>query len=140
MRSWSSGRGDLIDHAQKTLHAALRGGSDGGSAGAHSHDAAGPCDPEVICLRYGTRPRRTVESRGGLSAALNTEADVWLPCDAGSSDTASPSSTRALHDFQLSCSLAPVDAPTPPVRGGAAAAPTLRPKRVRTASGIVPAL
>ncbi|KAL7529131.1 hypothetical protein ACHAXR_005615 [Thalassiosira sp. AJA248-18] len=95
-------------------------------------------DPEIIRLRYGTRPRTSIDTCGGISVALDLELDVNLCRVLGSeeSNTKMDNSTNfnVLHDFHLSCSLAGNS------QSGVQNSPPMKPTNIRTVSGVVPTL
>jgi len=89
---------ELVIQGRKTLHTASRRMPSG------TNNTS--IDPEIIRLRYGTRPRSTSGTCVGISVTLDLEVDVLLrktrhdePSDAA----------HALQDFHLSCSYAQCD-------------------------------
>jgi hypothetical protein len=84
---------DLITKGRETIHRASRlHFTTGGSV----EDV--PNDPQILRLRYGTRPRAFSDTQKGLSAVIDLELDMYLPNRVGA--------TNELHDFHVSCTLA----------------------------------
>ncbi|KAK1743792.1 hypothetical protein QTG54_005389 [Skeletonema marinoi] len=79
---------DLIHKGRETIHKAARLNSTGGSL---------DNDPQILRLRYGTRPRTVSDTQKGLSAVIDLELDMHLPHQRES---------KELHDFHVSCTLA----------------------------------
>ena len=101
-------RSDLIHKGLETIHKAARlhSTTDG------SVDISN--EPQILRLRYGTRPRTFSDTQNGLSAVIDLEADICLP---------SKHESEAIHDFHLSCTLVSTVGPSV--------------DNVRTSSGVV---
>jgi len=121
-------RSELVYKGRKTLHAASR----------PCHLAECWSDPETIRLRYGTRPRTSIGTCGGMSVVLDLELDVMMHSFDGDEEPSANKdgslSSNVLHDFHLSCSLANNN--QSPSYGSS----TTTPKSIRTVSGVVPTL
>ncbi len=104
-------RSDLIMKGRETIHKASRIHSTGGSV---EHI---PNDPQILRLRYGTRPRAFSDTQKGLSAVIDLELDMYLN---------QPGKTNELHDFHVSCTLA------------SKLEPKVTVDNIRTQSGVVP--
>ena len=85
-------RSDLIHKGRETIHNASRFHSTAGSVDI-------PNDPQILRLRYGTRPRTFSDTQRGLSAVIDLELDMHLPIKHGKKED-------ELHDFHVSCALA----------------------------------
>eukprot|EP00984_Skeletonema_dohrnii_P007081 scaffold2543_cov94-Skeletonema_dohrnii-CCMP3373.AAC.4 len=81
---------DLIQKGRETIHKASRLNSAGGSVDVSN-------DPQILRLRYGTRPSTVSDTQKGLSAVIDLELDMHLPHKRESTE---------LHDFHVSCTLA----------------------------------
>eukprot|EP00986_Skeletonema_menzelii_P020257 scaffold30651_cov154-Skeletonema_menzelii.AAC.10 len=83
-------RSDLIQKGLETIHKAARlhSTTDG------SLDIS--YEPQILRLRYGTRPRTYSDTQNGLSAVIDLETDIYLP---------SKHEPETIHDFHLSCTL-----------------------------------
>jgi len=81
---------DLIHKGRETIHKASRLNLAGGSVDVSN-------DPQILRLRYGTRPRTVSDTQKGLSAVIDLELDMHLPHKRES---------KELHDFHVSCTLA----------------------------------
>mmetsp|Transcript_22822 Transcript_22822/g.43020 ORF Transcript_22822/g.43020 Transcript_22822/m.43020 type:complete len:566 (-) Transcript_22822:4859-6556(-) len=129
-------RSELVYQGRKTLHAASRCNFNA-STKIFSNSLEWS-DPEIVRLRYGTRPRTSMENSRGISVMLDFEVDVIMR-SRSESDEPNPnekntSSSNVLHDFHLSCSLAGNN--QSPLHSSSASSPT----SIRTVSGVVPTL
>lgn len=83
-------------------------------------------EPEIIRLRYGTRPRTSMDTIG-VSVVLDLELDVCLPKYTSYDADGKEQQSIVLHDFHVSCSLVQKDQSSPATI-----------TKVRTVSGVVP--
>jgi hypothetical protein len=129
---------DLVNMGRMALHSAYSCPT----SPLHPAKASGPPNEPVIeRLRFGVRPRRSDEIRGGISATLDLEIDVTM--GRRSTGASSPPVLVVLHDFHLSCSLASVDRRLPPRpldTLATTATTTATPTNIRTICGVVPTL
>jgi len=111
-------RSELVEQGRRTLHAATR----------PNHSTNNWNDPEIIRLRYGTRPRTSSVGCTGITVVLDLELDVMMPSRVGIRDTMNGDATECngLHDFHISCTKV--------------ASSNTTPRKLRTASGVVPSL
>ncbi|KAL9188180.1 hypothetical protein ACHAXT_006558 [Thalassiosira profunda] len=124
----SVAQAELVRRGRKALHEASRCNF---NTTTKSSGSDGYFDPEVCRLRYGTRPRTSLETSGGISSVLDLEIDVYVPSDGKS--RASSADTGVFHDFHLSCALANKHQST----GDQSSATR---SKIRTVSGVVPTL
>mmetsp|Transcript_39804 Transcript_39804/g.83179 ORF Transcript_39804/g.83179 Transcript_39804/m.83179 type:complete len:806 (-) Transcript_39804:89-2506(-) len=129
-------RSELVYQGRKTLHAASRCNFNASTK--MFSNSLEWSDPEIVRLRYGTRPRTSMETSRGISVMLDFEVDVILR-NRFESDEPNPneknlSSSNVLHDFHLSCSLASNN--QSPLHSSSASPPT----SIRTVCGVVPTL
>ena len=132
---------DLVTCGRETLHRSIRGGFDTNN-NLHPLDTEGP---HVLRLRYGMQPRSSIESTG-ISVAMDLEIDVYLPepripddhisDSIATRDAEEQSSCKSIviNDFYVSCLLSKDE------ESSAKQTTKLTCERIRTASGLVPAL
>ena len=133
-------RRDLISQGVKTLRKASRCNFGDSTNMATLEDTR---DAEVVRLRYGTRPRTSVDAGGGTSVVMDLELDVQmhgshydnlpLPTANKLPRKTSPR-PNVWHDFHISCSYAHN------IQSSSPNSPTATSESIRTISAVVPIL